>query len=85
MKRKPHPIPQVLELWSRGYAASEIAEVLAMPSHKCVTRIIANARLIKDPRAVLHVYGNGRAVGNRHHALSVLTAIPSLKLVQRVP
>jgi hypothetical protein len=57
------PIPLVLQLWSIGHSASQIAEMVGLPSHKAVTRIIAQAREIGDPRAILHCGANGRLLG----------------------
>lgn len=58
------PVPLVLDLWSLGHSASDIAERLAVPGgRKGVTRIVAHARSIGDPRAVLHCAPNGRLLG----------------------
>lgn len=64
--RTPKPVPPVmgvLDLWSLGHTASQIAKMLGLPSHKLVTKIVAQAREIGDPRAVIHAYPDGRPVG----------------------
>lgn len=72
MKRAP--IIAALDLWSIGHSAGEIARMLGFPNHKHVTRIVAQARKIRDPRAVLHAAKNGRLIGRAGHRL-VLAAV----------
>lgn len=50
------PIPLVLDLWAKGHSASQVEEMLAVPSKK-VSAIVAEARSIGDPRAVYHRLG----------------------------
>lgn len=58
------PIPLILDLWSLGHSAGDIAKRLDVPGgHKGVTRIIKHAREIGDKRAVLHCCANGRLAG----------------------
>jgi hypothetical protein len=58
------PVPLILDLWSLGHSAGDIAKRLAIASgHKGVTRIVAQARSIGDKRAVLHCGANGRLLG----------------------
>jgi hypothetical protein len=64
MKKEPKPVPLILDLWSLGHSASDIAERVGLPNGKHVTRIIADARSIGDPRAVLHKHpSNDRLIG----------------------
>jgi hypothetical protein len=57
------PVPLVLDLWALGHSASQIAQMVGLPSHKVVSRIVAQARAIGDPRAVFHCGENGRLLG----------------------
>lgn len=57
------PILLVLTLWSLGHSASDVAARTGLPSHKAVTRVVAQGRMIHDPRAVLHCGANGRLLG----------------------
>src|SRR5258706_4875011 len=54
MRKIPKPVPLILDLWSLGHSASDIAARVGLPNGKHVTRIVHDARLIGDPRAVLH-------------------------------
>lgn len=63
MTKEPAPVPLVLTLWALGHSASQVAQMVGLPSHKAVTRIIAQARAIGDPRAVIHCGENGRLLG----------------------
>lgn len=57
------PIPLVLDLWSLGHSAGDIAARTGV-SRKSVTLIVHQARRIGDPRAtVLHCYEEGRLAG----------------------
>lgn len=59
------PIPLVLDLWSLGHSAGQIAKMVGLPNRKRVERIVANARKIGDPRAVRHAIGTrilGKAI-----------------------
>ena len=56
-------VPQILDLWEAGYSATTIAIRLSV-QRKQVTAVVAQARSIGDPRAVLHRYPSGRLVGN---------------------
>lgn len=60
---KDAPIPLTLDLWALGHSAGQIAEMLGYPNFRHVARIVANARKIGDPRAVLHCGENGRLLG----------------------
>lgn len=51
--RKPkHDANAVLNLWAANRSAKDIAAELKMPSHSTVNTIIAEARRVKDPRAL---------------------------------
>lgn len=56
-------VPQILDLWEIGYSATAIGKLLGV-QRKQVTMVVAQARSFRDPRAVLHIYPNGRYVGN---------------------
>lgn len=60
---KDVPIPLVLDLWSLGHSAGDIAERLGLPNHRHVSRIVQLARAIGDKRAVLHHAKDGRLIG----------------------
>jgi hypothetical protein len=79
---KNAPIPLVLDLWSLGHIAADIAEKCGLPNAKHVTRIVDNARRLRDPRAVLHCYPNGRVVGNLRKAIDILAGWPELAVVE---
>lgn len=76
---KDAPIPLTLDLWATGMSAGAIAERLGYPNAKHVTRIIANARKIHDPRAVLHAGKSGRLLGRAGHkpVLAAVEVVPS--------
>lgn len=78
---KNAPILLVLDLWSLGHAAPDVADQLGFPNHRHVTRIIARAREIKDKRAVLHCYPCGRVAGNLRKAINILAHWPALQTV----
>lgn len=59
---KNAPIPLVMDLWSLGHSAEDIADKIGFPDRRHVQRIIAHARSIGDPRAVFHVEA-GRLLG----------------------
>ena len=59
---EPTPVPLVLDLWSLGHSAGDISNRIGIP-RKRVTFIVAEARSIGDPRAVLHCGQNGRLLG----------------------
>jgi hypothetical protein len=64
MERELVPIPLVLDMWSLGHSAGDIAKRLAIPGgHKGVTRIVEHARELGDKRAVLHCGASGRLLG----------------------
>jgi hypothetical protein len=56
VRKIPKPVPLILDLWSLGHSASDIAARVGLPNGKHVTRIVHDARLIGDPRAVLHMH-----------------------------
>jgi hypothetical protein len=57
------PVSLILDLWSLGHSASDVAERVGC-HRKQVSRIVAQARSIRDPRAVLHKEpGNNRLIG----------------------
>lgn len=78
------PIPLVLTLWSLGHIAADIAEKCGLPNAKHVTRIVDNARRLRDPRAVLHCYPTGRVVGNLRKAINIMADWPELAVVEVV-
>ena len=51
--KKELPVNLVLNLWQYGCTASPIANVLGLYSAKVVTKIVDQARKMRDPRAVL--------------------------------
>lgn len=57
------PVPLVLDLYSLGHSAKDVAEKLGLPNGRHVARIVAHARSIADPRAVYHVDRTGRLLG----------------------
>lgn len=79
---KNAPIPLVLDLWSLGHIAADIAEKCGLPNAKHVTRIVDNARRLRDPRSVLHCYPTGRVVGNLRKAINILADWPELAVVE---
>lgn len=78
------PITLTLQLWSLGHCADDIAEKLGFPNAKHITRIISQARRLRDPRAVLHCYPTGRVVGNLRKAIIILADWPELAVVEVV-
>lgn len=76
------PIPAVLDLWSLGHSARQIAEMLGFSSCKRVNQIVDQARDIGDPRATLHVGKNGRPIGR---SALVLADHPEVEVVQALP
>lgn len=58
------PVPLILNLWSLGHTARDIAERVGLPDADHVYRVIDHARDIGDPRAVLHKTVNGKMLGN---------------------
>jgi hypothetical protein len=77
---KNAPILTVLDLWSLGHSAAEVADMLGFPNGKHVTRIVEKARSIGDKRAVLHVSSTGRMLGRpgRMARPPVAIAVPSI-------
>lgn len=73
---KNAPILLALDLWSLGHSAAAVAQMVGLPNHKHVTRIVQRARSIGDKRAVLHVADNGRLIGRAGHAMIPPVAIP---------
>lgn len=73
------PVIAVLDLWSLGHSASDIAEKLPITA-KRVTLIVARARSLRDPRAVLHACKNGRLIGRAGHMKQAPVAeiVPSM-------
>lgn len=71
-------VPLVLDLWAYGCSATAIAYVLGLSSAKVVTRIVAQARLIGDPRAVVHWFQDGRPAG-RPGRIRILAQVPGIK------
>lgn len=76
------PIPLILDLWAYGCSASAIAGVLGLTNAKVVTRIIRNARLIGDPRAVVHAFKDGRSAGRQVRAEALKPKFKAVPLVQ---
>lgn len=79
---KNAPILVVLDLWSLGHSGSDIAKKLGFPNAKHITRIISQARRLRDPRAVLHCYSTGRVVGNLRKAINIMADWPELAVVE---
>lgn len=77
-KRKV-PIPAVLALWSAGYTASWIADVLDLPDEHHIQRIIAHARELGDRRAVIH-----RSGGNTRKNLALMQKYPWLTAIDAI-
>jgi len=85
---KDSPILGVLDLWSLGHSATQIAKMLGLPNFLHVERIIRQARRIGDKRAVLHFAGNGRLIGRpgrdgrkvrkRTRVINKLEVVPAL-------
>lgn len=78
---KNAPIPAVLDFWALGHSASVIAEWLGFPNHRHITRIIANARRIGDPRAVIHEHTNGKPAGNFRKIARMHADSPAIEIV----
>lgn len=78
---KSAPIPLVLDLWSLGHGGADIAARLGFPDFRHVTRIVAQARQIRDKRTVLHCYPCGRVTGNLRKAARILIDWPELQTV----
>jgi hypothetical protein len=89
MKREPKPVPLILDLWSLGHSASQIAEMVGLPNHRQVTRIIRDARSIGDKRAVLHKYSHGDrligrpgrdgAIARRRDRINDIEVVPAIE------
>lgn len=82
-KHEDVEVPAVLALWSTGYSAGWIADVLNLSGTKPIERILASARAIGDRRAVLH-RGAG---GNARKAAALLLKYPwmrTIDVIQRV-
>lgn len=73
---KGAPIPLALDLWSLGHSGTAIARMLGFPNRRHVERIVAQARALRDKRAVLHVAGNGYLVGRPGRMERPPVAIP---------
>lgn len=74
------PVALVLDLWATGISAQRIAKDLA-GSRGTVNRIVAQARSIKDPRAVVHLSASGKPTGNFRKAKELLARMPELEVV----
>lgn len=55
-------VPAILDLWSLGHSAADIAEKLGIKA-RAIHMIAEQAREIGDPRAVVHLGRNGRPLG----------------------
>lgn len=67
------PIPLVLDLWALGHSQGQIATMVGLPNRRHVERIVAKARLIRDPRAVRHATGSrilGKAIPREKRLLA---------------
>lgn len=76
---KTAPARAILEMWAYGCSASVIAWALRLDGGwRQVNKVVAQARSIKDPRAVLHCDGNprkGRALLDRRPDLTAISVI----------
>jgi hypothetical protein len=64
MRRGTPPVNPLLDLWSLGHCARDIAERLGIEGgHRMVTLVVGEARSIGDKRAVLHKDATGRLIG----------------------
>ena len=80
------PILLVMDLWSLGQSQGQIATMLGLSSRKVVERIVAKARMIRDPRAVRHATG-ARILGKGvpHHLRLVARKKQKLDGIEIVP
>lgn len=76
-------IPVLLDLWSLGHSAGQIAGMLGISRGK-VYRTVEQARDIGDPRATLHVGANGLPIGNGRRGRVVLLEFPDVELVPAI-
>lgn len=60
---KDAPVSLALDLWSLGHSGADIVAKLGFPNRRAVERIVEQARLRNDERAVYHVTSNGRILG----------------------
>lgn len=79
-------VMDVLDLWAKGYTAAAIAGMVPGCKRKAVDVIVAQARSIGDPRAVLHCYPLKRGqptrlVGNNKRGRAVMLTTPHIKIV----
>lgn len=73
------PVPAVLDLWSLGHSASDIAKRLGTKA-RTVSLIVEQARDIGDKRAVLHVGKSGKPIGRPAKDLD-----PGVEVVPAIP
>lgn len=81
MRTTPDPVLAILDLWSLGHSAGDIARRMGLPNHKRVTRIVAQARAIRDRRAVLHRAKGGRLLGRFKHNMELIERWPEIEIV----
>lgn len=74
-------VHKILSMWEKGFCATIIGQRLQV-SRKLVTRVVAQARSIRDPRAVLHIYPNGEPVGHARRAARLLEEWPTIGMVR---
>lgn len=79
-------VVDVLNLWAKGHTAAAIAAMVPGCKRKAVDVIVAQARSIGDPRAVLHCYPRKkgeptRLVGNNARGRAVMLSTPHIKIV----
>lgn len=74
------PAALTLDMWSTGMSAQRIAESLG-GSRGTVNRIVAQARSISDPRAVIHLSARGKPIGNVRRAKELLVERPDIEVV----
>ena len=76
-------ISALLDLWSLGHSAGQVAGMLGISRWK-VYATVEQARDIGDPRATLHVGANGRPIGNGRRGMVVILEFPDVEVVPAI-